>query len=131
MKKTIQQTKAEILSYLLDRDIITDISDEQQDARKLLSEISQLLPFETFFGKNFRIKRDHLLFKQNGTWLEIGLNKSGELVILLDTSEKQSDVRARMSIFTHGLPTSSGYFLGMSSYELKTLLEHLFSIYAD
>lgn len=127
MKKTIQQTKAEILSYLKDRCEVDDI----QDTRRLLIEVSEFLPYETFFGKNFRIKKDHLLFKQNGIWLEIGLNKSGDLVILLDTSEKQSDVRARMSIFTHEFPTSSGYFLGMSSYELKTLLEHLFSIYAD
>lgn len=129
MKKTIHQIKAEILVYLIGRDTVTNISDEQQDARVLLAEVSEFLPFETFFGKNFRIKRDHVLFKQNGTWLEIGLNKSGELVILLDTSEKQSDVRARMSIFTHGLPTSSGYFLGMSSNELKILLEHLFQMY--
>lgn len=127
MKKTIQQTKAEILSYLKDRCEVDDI----QDTRRLLIEVSEFLPYETFFGKNFRIKKDHLLFKQNGIWLEIGLNKSGDLVILLDTSEKQSDVRARMSIFTHVLPTTPGYFLGMSSYELKTLLEHLFSIYAD
>ena len=137
MKKTIAQIKTEILVFLQDRDTDNDIPDEQQDARRLLAEVADLLPFETFLGKHFRIKRDHLLFKQNGKWLEIGLNKSGDLVILLDTSEKESDVRSRLSVFWELIdnhddtPTPWGFFLGMTSGQLKWLLEGMLKEYLD
>lgn len=129
MKKTIEQAKTEILA-LLENQEFDPTADEHQEARRLLAQVAGLLPFETFFGKHFRIKKDSLVFKDNGEILEIALNKSSKLVVLLDSSEKSSDVSARLSTINRYHDERCGwvswdYLTGMGPNHIAILIREI------
>ena len=100
--KTQQALKDELKELLFELE--TPECTGTESARQLLADIAKQIPYETFFGKNFRICKDRISF--NGRYssiavkCEVVLSKDSALVFKIDTTEAQVELRKRLE-FVH------------------------------